>query len=127
MILPFLDFVKALTKPSPHKLRGQNTTRFSEEHKMEITPNPNVMSHRTGTISGMTYNDIYDRLGFPSNVMDDEAKVAYSWGFDLDGSPCAVWDWKGSHTRKLWSAFGPHDKMRDLFGEHYAGGPYDSV
>lgn len=122
MILPFLDFVKALTKPSLNNQRGQDTTRFSKEHKMEIIQNPNVMSHRSGTLWGLTYKDIYDKLGFPPNVMDDEAKVAYSWGFNLDGSPCAVWDWKGSHTRKVWSAFGPHDKMKALFGDAYEGG-----
>lgn len=94
---------------------------------MNIEPNPNVMSHRTGSLYGLTYNDIYDKLGFGSNVMDDEGKVAYSWGFNLDGAECAIWDWKGSHTRKVWSAYGPHDKLHELFGDAYAGGPYDAL
>lgn len=94
---------------------------------MHIEPNPNVMSHKTGTLHGLTQREITQRLGFGPNVMDDESKVAFSWGFTLDGVDCAVWDWKGSHYDKKWSAFGPHDRMRELFGNHYSGGQYDSV
>jgi hypothetical protein len=117
--------VSILLKPSPHKRRGKDTTHSFEDHKMEIKPNPNVMSHRTGSLHGITYNDIYDRLGFPSNVMDDEAKVAYSWGFTVDGRDCAIWDWKGSHNRKIWSVYGPTEVFDKLFGKAYHGGNND--
>lgn len=89
---------------------------------MELVPNPNVMSHRMGTLRGTTYGDIYAKLGFDPNVVDDEDKVAHSWGFTLDGVDCAIWDWKGSYTRGTWSTFGPHDKLKALFGDAYDGG-----
>jgi hypothetical protein len=48
---------------------------------------------------------------------DDPHKVVNSWRFLIDGHPCAVWDYKGSHKQGLFSAYGPADKLRAVFGD----------
>jgi hypothetical protein len=89
---------------------------------MKIQPDRTVTSHRTGGLSGLTKKDIDGILGFEPNVLDDPDKVKYSWGFRINGKPCAVWDWKGSHKNKQWSVFGPSDVLEAAFGRHYHRG-----
>lgn len=86
---------------------------------MKIKPISHVDSHKTGEICGLDKADIDRLLGFEPNVPDDEYKVKYSWAFTVDGEPCAVWDWKGSHAMRTWSAYGPHAVLAKVFGSHY--------
>lgn len=63
--------------------------------------------------------DIVETLGFHENRADDEYKVKYSWGFEMDGHEGAIWDWKGSYLDKMWSAWGPREMFVQLFGEEH--------
>ena len=62
-------------------------------------------TYRTGTLIGLTKEDLVEALGFEPNVDDDPDKVVNSWGFTVDGSDCAIWDYKGSHNIKVWSVY----------------------
>ena len=87
--------------------------------KLKIVPVQDVSSHRTGRIVGLSKVQIDRILGFKPNVADDPYKVKYSWAFNVQGSDCAIWDYKGSHKIKEYSAYGPADKLRAVFGENY--------
>lgn len=73
--------------------------------------------HRQWTIQGLTHTEISDLLGFKPNRKDDPYKVKYSWGFRVDGKPCAVWDYKGSHKFNEFSAWGDEAALRSVFGD----------
>lgn len=91
-----------------------------QEAPLNITPISRVNgSYRTGGIIGLSKTQIDNILGFTSNVVDDPDKVKYSWAFTVRGSTCAIWDWKGSHKYKEFSAFGPADALKAVFGDHY--------
>jgi hypothetical protein len=92
--------------------------------KLKIVPVSNVASHKTGSIVGLTKAQIDAILGFKPNVDDDVSKVKYSWGFNVQGNNCAVWDWKGSHKFKEWSAYGPESVLRAVFGTNYVSGAF---
>lgn len=83
---------------------------------LRITPNDNIISGKTGTLKNTSYAQIEQVLGFPPNVKDDPYKVAHSWGFEIDGHPCAIWDWKGSWEADVWSIHDPHHVLYKLFG-----------
>lgn len=89
-----------------------------------IVPIPIVAGHKTGRIMGLTKAQIDRILGFKPNVDDDPIKVKHSWAFSAEGNACAVWDWKGSHRSKEWSAYGPDDVLRRVFGTNYVPGAY---
>ena len=91
--------------------------------KLERLDHP--VGHRTGTLFGVTAQQIFDALGNMETVRDDEAKVAYSWAFLADGKECGIWDYYGSHERHNFSTYGPHDVFISLFGSNYEGGRYD--
>ena len=61
---------------------------------MNIVPVDRPGSYRTGTLSGLTAEDIEQVLGFKANVEDDPDKVKYSWGFNVDGKFVGIWDYK---------------------------------
>lgn len=88
---------------------------------MKIQPNAQVRSYRTGTLRGITVGEIQEVLGFAPNCEDDPSKVVNSWGFTVDGRPCAIWDYKGSHRIGEFSTFGPADVFDKLFGARYFG------
>ena len=71
--------------------------------------------YRTGTLTGLTVNDVKTRLGFPANRKDDPGKVSHSWGFTVDGMFCAVWSYRGGASL---STFGPAAALRTVFGDH---------
>lgn len=86
--------------------------------------------HRTGSVHGLAAWQIAARLGFPANREDDHGTAArafggivvkHSWGFQVDGAFCAVWDYLGSDLCNVFSTFGPHDKLRAVFGANYRG------
>lgn len=85
-----------------------------------ITPvDDNASTHRTGTLENVTFRDINAALGFEPNHEDDPDKVGRSWAFTVDGARCAVWSYKGSGRLGYFSTFGPHDKLRAVFGAAY--------
>ena len=83
---------------------------------MNIVPVDRPGSYRTGTLSGLTAEDIEQVLGFKANVEDDPDKVKYSWGFNVDGKFVGIWDYKGSHKYKTWSTYDPDGILKSLFG-----------
>jgi len=91
---------------------------------LKIVPVSDVASHKTGRIVGLSKAEIDRILGFKPNVADDPGKVKHSWGFNVQGNDCAVWDWKGSHKLKEWSAYGPDSVLREVFGTSYVSGAY---
>lgn len=90
-------------------------------NKPEIKPLNQVGDYRTGCIDGLSASQIQQKLGFASNCSDDPDKVKYSWGFTVNGVRCAVWDYKGSHTLNTFSAFGPAESLKLVFGDNYVG------
>lgn len=81
----------------------------------QITPNPNINSYKTHTLKNTSKEMLERALGFPANVQDDPDKVEYSWGFEVNGVPCAIWDWKGSHEVGIWSVYDPQGVLEILF------------
>lgn len=61
----------------------------------------------------LTQKQISSRLGFLPNCQDDTSKVRYSWGFTVNGSPCGIWDYKGSR----WSVYDPDRVLHLVFPE----------
>lgn len=90
-----------------------------------ITPCPRMGEgeYRTGTLHGLSYLQVFARLGFPPNrnELDDTAKVNASWGFLVDGEFCAVWSYHHSDQLLVFSTFGPSDRLRAVFGQYYRG------
>lgn len=80
----------------------------------DLEMDSDIASHKTGSLSGVTLDEIKKVLGNP-NVSDDFYKVRWSWGFRLRKIPCAIWDWKGSADVLEWSIFGPKEVWQELF------------
>lgn len=76
-----------------------------------------VGPHKTSTIEGVTREEIEALLGFPANCQDDPDKVRWSWGFEVDGVYCAIWDYKESADYNQWSAYGPKEALKKVFGD----------
>lgn len=84
---------------------------------LEITPIPSLDgSYKQHLICGLSAAQITRLLGFTPNVTDDPGKVVNSWAFAGNGHQCAIWDWKGSQRFNEFSAFGPADMLREIFG-----------
>lgn len=83
-----------------------------------IMPVNEVGDHRTGSLIGLTAEQISEKLGFKPNVNDDPDKVKYSWGFTVDGVRCGIWDYRGSYRGKEFSTFGPYEALVKVFGVH---------
>ena len=86
---------------------------------MNIIPVNKVGSFRTGTLEDINVATINEILGFEPNVADDPHKVVHSWGFEVDGVHCAIWDYKGSHFFGSFSVYGPAEIFQKLFPAHY--------
>ena len=69
-----------------------------------------------GTIAGLTAELFETKIGFPPNVRDDPNKVRHSWSFTVDGAHCAVWDYKGSEQRLVFSCWGDRKALARVFG-----------
>tara|TARA_R110000772_G_scaffold97658_2_gene197021 strand:+ start:242 stop:538 length:297 start_codon:yes stop_codon:yes gene_type:complete len=91
---------------------------MNDTYNCNIVKDDTVMSWKTGTLEGVTYDDLIVTLGEP-NLLDDPGKVRWSWGFKVlpSVSPMALWDWKGSGDRDTWSIYGNCDTWRKLFPE----------
>ena len=83
-----------------------------------IVKDDTIMSSKTATLAGVTFEDLVVTLGQP-NCQDDPGKVRWSWGFRVlpSTSPMAIWDWKGSANRNSWSIYGNCKQWAELFPE----------
>lgn len=82
---------------------------------MKIVPVDRVGPYRTGSLAGYSISDIEKAVGFPANCEDDDDKVKYSWGFEIDGVYAAIWDYRGSHKLKAWSTYDPDNVLKKIF------------
>ena len=98
-----------------HNLNPETLEDIMTAANVTITPNNQIMSYKQGSLINLTKAQIQRALGFAPNVQDDEDKVAYSWGFDVDGNPCAIWDYKGSHRFNRWSYYDPAGVLPAIF------------
>ena len=77
---------------------------------MKIKPTIINMSYKTGTIAGVTIQQITNGLGIEPRISPDGKSCAI-WDFsvELDGEShdCSIWDWKGSSDEKYFSCFMP--------------------
>jgi len=85
-----------------------------EERDARITPHPDsIGTYRQGGLRPDIAPETIDRvIGGDCRVPDDAQKVKHSWQFNFDGTPCAIWDYKGAR----WSTFGPAAVFATLFG-----------
>lgn len=51
----------------------------------------------------------------PANCHDDPSKVKYSWGFEVDGVRCGIWDYYESYKQGVFSAYGPREVLERVF------------
>jgi hypothetical protein len=86
-------------------------------HVPTVTIRPTSLdsTYRTGGLQNLTATQIIDILGMKPNAKDDPDKVVNSWAFTVDGKPCAIWDYKGSHYVQMWSVYDPENALVALF------------
>jgi hypothetical protein len=102
---------------------GYNPSEFRVwpvQTSRDIAPLGHAVGHKTGTLHGLSADQIATILNNPQ-VPDDESKVRYSWAFKSDGYECGVWDYYGSGDRLNFSTYGPSYIFKDIFGDHYEG------
>jgi len=89
---------------------------MNDTYNCHIVKDDSIFSHKTGTLEGVTYDDLVITLGEPNCGF---GKARWSWGFRVlpSESPMALWDWKGSGDRDCWSIYGNCDTWRKLFPE----------
>lgn len=110
------EFAKSLTKRYNEPMNNDTTTNTPVA---VILPVDEVGDHAQHSIQGLNAKQIAKIIGFPANCSkDDPYKVKYSWGFTVDGVRCGVWDYKGSYEDNYFSAFGPIEALRKLFGDN---------
>jgi len=90
-------------------------------------------SHRTGTLSNISIDEVNKALGFPPATFakdDGDGKVTVQWQFKATvpstipmagprDMPCAIWDYKGSLLFKQLSVWMPPEVGTRLFGTNY--------
>ena len=89
-------------------------------------------THKQGELRDITAAEITELLGFKPNIKDDPYKVVNSWAFKVrpigsDKQPVliAIWDYKGSHRAGIFSTYGPHDLLGEMFFGHYSRPSWD--
>jgi len=107
------EFAKTLTK----RYNGYMNNN-TDDKKPVVLPVDEAGDHAQYTIKGLSASQIKSIIGFPANCKDDPYKVKYSWGFTVDGVRCGVWDYKGSYKDNYFSAFGPIETLKKLFGDN---------
>ena len=98
----------------------------------KIVPTEHIgPSGKHGTLTGHTFADVSDILGFEPNKPDDPDKVdgGKSWAFRYDNVAgltynynINIWSWKGSGLREdnpSFSFSGPPVVLASIFGESY--------
>ena len=107
-----------------------DTNMMNDEVDMKYTiaapKRPKPGPSKTGTIFGITVEEITRILDIAPNADDDLEKVVNSWSFNAfpdDDKPgwyrCAIWDYKGSHHSGYFSTYGEPDVFKFLFGDRY--------
>jgi hypothetical protein len=86
-----------------------------------ITPIDKAGESKTGELQGITVEGIKTVLGFAANIEDDPDKVENSWGFEYKGRKYGIWDYKGSQHWGVFSTWGDHEGLRELFGGAFKG------
>ena len=88
---------------------------------MNIVPVSKIGPSRSAGLSGLSAAEVAEIIGFTANVthLDDPGKVAFSWGFSVDGEEAFVWSYKGSHHSGFWSACGSKEVLVKVFGENH--------
>ena len=96
------------------------------EYKIAAPRRPKPGPGKTGSLKGISIQEITKILGLAPNADDDLEKVVYSWSFNAfpdDDKPgwyrCAIWDYKGSHRIGRFSTYGESDVFKFLFGDRY--------
>lgn len=74
--------------------------------------------YKQHTLTGLTQKQITSALSFDPNCDSWDGKSVAIWEFTVNGKECAVWDYKGSHKSGKWSAYGPTELLKQIFGEH---------
>jgi len=91
-------------------------------------------SHRTGTLSDISIEEVTNALGFPPATFapdDGDGKVSVEWQFEatvasdipMAGArtfPCSIWDYKGSLQIDQLSVWMPSEIGTRLFGSKYS-------
>lgn len=87
-----------------------------------IIPRPEAHfgSFKQHSLKGITADRISAILGFEGNHDTDTEKCAFEWRFSVDGQDCSIWDYKGSHLRGEFSAWGPRAVLNALFPDYLA-------
>ena len=90
-------------------------------------------SHRTGSLIGLTAEQITSILGGLSPSATTSAPLKYQWEFGIKTAQmqdndlaisCQIWNYKGSADQdKEFSVFGPSILFRELFGVAYVDFP----
>jgi hypothetical protein len=88
---------------------------------MNIKPINKPGKNKTGELNGITVAGINHILGFVPNIEDDSEVVEHSWGFEVDGKQCGIWDYNGSSRWGVFSTFGDDEVFRRLFNRAYCG------
>lgn len=96
-------------------MESNKLNKLNKLNKPIITPVELMGTYRTGTLVNINKRAIIQTLGFEPNVEDDPDKVVSSWTFEVDGKPAAIWDYKGSHLRGVYSTYDPHRVLSSLF------------
>jgi hypothetical protein len=105
------------------EVNDMDSNKSNEQtNKPIITPVELMGTHRTGTLENISKRIIIDVLGFEPNSEDDPDKVVSSWTFEVDGKPAAIWDYKGSHLRGVYSTYDPHKVLGEVFESKFMGG-----
>ena len=104
------------------EVNDMDSNKSNEPSKPTITPVELMGTHRTGTLENISKRIIIDVLGFEPNSIDDPDKVVSSWTFEVDGKPAAIWDYKGSHLRGVYSTYDPHKVLGEVFDGKFMGG-----
>jgi hypothetical protein len=67
------------------------------------------------SMTGISRAEIEAALGFKGQPPSEDGKSETSFYFDIAGQVFSVWDWHGWGKNREWSAFGPHDLLRQIF------------
>ncbi len=83
-----------------------------------ITPVDQIGPNKQHGICGIPIARMVELMANAALLDDDESKVSHSWGFAVNGVFCAVWSYKGSEQVGAWSAYGPIESLRLVFGDN---------
>jgi hypothetical protein len=85
---------------------------------MLIQPSNEFAPYRTGTLTGISKEQIFAAL--PDATFRDkpaaDKKVTMEWAFLANGQLCGIWDYRGIR----FSTYGPAQIFKTLFGRAYS-------